>query len=165
MRNIADRGRERPRKRRMSWVFDRQLISWTTRWSQRSTPGSGAGRGTRMTVGRDGRRHRARTLTGALAVLLLVLTAGLTGVTQPAAAAIPIPSPTAAPAVNAAPAVKAAPAAEAGPGAKSVAASKPAPARFTNTRLAISPVFSRTLTGGFDQAGNTLLQCSRLTNG
>ena len=31
-----------------------------------------------------------------------------------------------------------------------------------NTRLAISPVFSQTLVGGFDQAGNTNLDCSTL---
>jgi uncharacterized repeat protein (TIGR01451 family) len=34
-----------------------------------------------------------------------------------------------------------------------------------NTGLAISPVFSRTLVGGFDQAGNTLLDCAALTSG
>jgi uncharacterized repeat protein (TIGR01451 family) len=34
-----------------------------------------------------------------------------------------------------------------------------------NSKLAISPVFSQTLVGGFDQAGNTLLDCATLTNG
>jgi uncharacterized repeat protein (TIGR01451 family) len=34
-----------------------------------------------------------------------------------------------------------------------------------DTGLAISPVFSQTLVGGFAQAGNTLFDCSRLTDG
>jgi uncharacterized repeat protein (TIGR01451 family) len=34
-----------------------------------------------------------------------------------------------------------------------------------NTLLKISPIFSETLVGGFDQAGNTLLDCAALTNG
>ena len=34
-----------------------------------------------------------------------------------------------------------------------------------NTRLLISPVFSQTLVGGFDQAGNTNLQCAARTDG
>ncbi len=40
-----------------------------------------------------------------------------------------------------------------------------AAAAVVNTRLAIAPVFSATLVGGYDQAGNGLLDCAALTNG
>jgi hypothetical protein len=40
-----------------------------------------------------------------------------------------------------------------------------AAAAVANTRLAIAPVFSATLVGGYDQAGNGLLDCAALTNG
>jgi uncharacterized repeat protein (TIGR01451 family) len=52
--------------------------------------------------------------------------------------------------------------------ATQVQASAAAPAArppVRNTGLAISPVFSQTLVGGFTQAGNTLLQCDRQTGG
>ena len=39
------------------------------------------------------------------------------------------------------------------------------PAAAAVETFGLSPVFSRTLVGGFDQAGNTLLQCDKLTNG
>ena len=51
-----------------------------------------------------------------------------------------------------------APGLDATPGAKAAAS-------IRNTGLLISPVFSKTLVGGFDQAGNTLLQCSARTDG
>ncbi len=48
---------------------------------------------------------------------------------------------------------------------RAAAASLAPPHPVRNTRLAIGPVYRQTLVGGFDQGGNTLLDCATLSSG